>query len=120
MEESQTIEYLDTDFTEFMQFLDDLLKHLEVDPYCTYLKMENFLRPKEKVGILNLPTVTIEHILPQNPNLSKDWQDELGDDWKGKQSLYLNCLGNLTITELNSELGDLSFPEKKEKGFAPN
>ena len=83
------------------------------------LKMENFLRLKEKVGILNLPRVTIEHILPQNPNLSKDWQDELGDDWKGKQSLYLNCLGNLTITQLNSELGDLSFPEKKEKGFKP-
>lgn len=35
----KTIKYLDVDFTEFMQFLDELLKHLEVDPFCTYLKM---------------------------------------------------------------------------------
>ena len=81
------------------------------------LKMENFSRTKEKVGILNFPTVTIEHILPQNPNLSEDWQKELGENWKEIQRLDINRLGNLTITQLNSELSDLPFKIKKEKAF---
>ena len=35
----KTIEYLDTDFSEFMKYLDELLKHLEVDPFCAYIKL---------------------------------------------------------------------------------
>ena len=103
---------------------DDFTKHLLIaDMYqgkvkdYPLLKMENFSRTKEKVGILNFPTVTIEHILPQNPNLSEDWQKELGENWKEIQRLDINRLGNLTITQLNSELSDLPFKIKKEKAF---
>ena len=35
----KTIEYLDTDFSDFMKFLDELLKNLEVDPFCEYTKI---------------------------------------------------------------------------------
>ena len=35
----KTIEYLDVDFSEFMKYLDELLKNLEVDPYCYYMKL---------------------------------------------------------------------------------
>ena len=37
---------------------------------------------------------TIEHILPQNENLSEPWQDSLGEDWKNVQETWLHTLGN--------------------------
>jgi len=79
-------------------------------------KIENFKR-KEKVHI---DDYTIEHIMPQNPNLSQDWQIELGDDWQTIQEKYLHTVGNLTLTGYNSELSDNSFIEKQsmEGGFS--
>ena len=35
----KTIDYLENDFSDFMKFLDDLLKNLEIDPFCQYAKM---------------------------------------------------------------------------------
>ena len=40
----KTIEYLENDFSDFMRFLDDLLKNLEVDPFCQYAKMAKDVR----------------------------------------------------------------------------
>jgi len=78
-------------------------------------RLENFKR-KEKV---NVDEYTIEHILPQNTNLSEDWQIMLGEDWKATQEVYLHTLGNLTLTAYNSELSDHPFSKKKtmEGGF---
>ena len=59
--------------------------------------------------------LTIEHIMPQNRNLSKAWQQMLGDDWQAVHDRYLHTLGNLTLTGYNSELGDLPFSEKQKK-----
>ncbi len=57
--------------------------------------------------------------MPQNPNLSQEWQDMLGENWGDIQNKYLHTLGNLTLTGYNSELSDRSFSEKKiiEGGF---
>src|SRR5690606_14970671 len=62
----------------------------------------------------------IEHILPQNEKLSKDWKDSLGQDWQRVQQEYLHTLGNLTLTGYNSEYSDRPFIEKRdmEGGFA--
>lgn len=78
-------------------------------------KLENYNR-KEPV---NIDDYTIEHIMPQNPELSSDWQSMLGDKWKEIQELYLHTIGNLTLTGYNSELSDRSFRHKKtiEGGF---
>ena len=35
----KTIEYLDTDFSNFMKFLDNLIKKFEVDPFCVCMKL---------------------------------------------------------------------------------
>ena len=35
----KTIEYLDKDFTIFMEFLDKLLKFFSVDPFCIYASL---------------------------------------------------------------------------------
>lgn len=78
-------------------------------------KLENFKR-KEYV---NTDEYTIEHILPQNENLSASWREMLGDNWKEVQSTYLHTIGNITLTGYNSELSDNPFMKKKkiEGGF---
>lgn len=79
-------------------------------------KLENHDR-KEYV---NVEEYTIEHIMPQNPDLSPEWQAELGDDWKEVHARSLHTLGNLTLTGYNSELIDRPFKEKRDMkgGFA--
>lgn len=79
-------------------------------------KLENRGR-KEPV---DLGSFTIEHVMPQNPDLSKEWQTELGPEWKRIQETYLHTLGNLTLTGYNPELSDRPFAEKRtmEGGFA--
>ncbi|MBO8142800.1 MAG: DUF262 domain-containing protein [Firmicutes bacterium] len=57
---------------------------------------------------------TIEHILPQNENLSPEWQKALGPNWKKVQETWLHTLGNLTLTGYNSEYSDRPFPEKRD------
>jgi uncharacterized protein with ParB-like and HNH nuclease domain/predicted transport protein len=78
-------------------------------------KLENFNRKE----FVNVDEYTIEHILPQNPDLSPVWQAMLEANWKEVQETYLHTLGNLTLTGYNSELSDRPFAEKKaiEGGF---
>lgn len=80
---------------------------------CKFLLISIENHGKEKIETEDL---SIEHIMPQNKNLSTAWQKMLGDeDWKEVQERYLHTLGNLTLTGYNSELGDLPFAEKKKK-----
>ena len=72
-------------------------------------KLENYKR-KEPV---NIDDYTIEHVIPQNPELSTEWQSMLGETWKEIQELYLHTIGNLTLTGYNSELSDKPFRHKK-------
>jgi predicted transport protein/uncharacterized protein with ParB-like and HNH nuclease domain len=72
-------------------------------------KLENFKR-KEFVAVTDY---TIEHVMPQNPDLSPEWQEALGPEWVSLQKMYLHTLGNLTLTGYNSELSDRSFAEKQ-------
>lgn len=62
---------------------------------------------------------SIEHIMPQNDNLSKEWKDALGSDWQRIHEQYLHTLGNLTLTGYNSEYSDKPFTQKRnmEGGF---
>ena len=77
---------------------------------CKYLLTAIENRGKEKVS----GNLTIEHILPQNKNLSPVWKEMLGDNWADIQEKYIHTLGNLTLTGYNSELGDKPFAKKKE------
>jgi uncharacterized protein with ParB-like and HNH nuclease domain/predicted transport protein len=73
-------------------------------------RIENHMH-KEPV---NVAEYTIEHILPQNPALSLEWQNELGADWQRVRQLWLHTLGNLTLTGYNAELSDRPFAEKRD------
>ena len=66
---------------------------------------------KERVPV---DEYTVEHILPQNENLSAAWQSSLGMEWKRVQETYLHTLGNLTLTGYNSEYSDRPFIEKRD------
>ncbi|MEH2000174.1 MAG: DUF262 domain-containing protein [Nostoc sp.] len=85
---------------------------------CNYLlrKLENY----ERKELVNVPKYTIEHIMPQNPNLSLEWQADLGEQWKEIRAKYLHTIGNLTLTGYNPELSDRPFIEKRDinGGFA--
>jgi len=56
---------------------------------------------------------TIEHILPQNPDLSAAWKQALGAEWERVQQQWLHTLGNLTLTGYNAEYSDRAFAEKR-------
>ena len=73
-------------------------------------RLENNDR-KERVPV---DEFTIEHILPQNKNLSQEWQDDLGFDWQSIQEKWLHTLGNLTLTGYNSEYSDRPFVKKRD------
>lgn len=62
---------------------------------------------------------TIEHIMPQNTNLSDEWRASLGANWREVQKTYLHTIGNLTLTAYNSEMSDKPFMVKMnmEGGF---
>lgn len=76
-----------------------------------------WLRRLENHGRKELVPVgeyTIEHILPQNENLSEKWREALGPDWQRVQETYLHTLGNLTLTGYNAEYSDRPFAEKRD------
>jgi len=74
-------------------------------------RMENYGR-KERVPVAEY---TIEHILPQNDDLSEEWKAALGADWQRVQETWLHTLGNLTLTGYNSEYSDHPFAQKRDK-----
>ena len=79
--------------------------------------LENYYH-KEPIDIMR-DNYTIEHIMPQSPELNMTWQKMLGENWREVQKIYLHTLGNLTLTGYNSEMGNKSFEEKLngENGF---
>ena len=95
---------------EFMRELKD--RDLYSFPRRSYWlrRLENHNR-KERVPV---DEYTIEHIMPQNPDLSQGWRQALGPEWEKVQGRKLHTLGNLTLTGYNSEYSDRSFQEKRD------
>jgi uncharacterized protein with ParB-like and HNH nuclease domain len=98
----------------------ELLRSLsELDFYNGLKKYSKFILGKmeeenAKVSVdFRNPSITIEHIMPQK--LSKEWEDELGPNFQDIHDNYLHKIGNLILTEFNSEIGNKSFAEKKDK-----
>ena len=58
--------------------------------------------------------ITIEHIMPQT--LNEVWRSELGEEHAEEvHQHYLHNIGNLILTEFNSEMGNKSFADKKAR-----
>ncbi len=56
-------------------------------------------------------SATIEHIMPQT--LTKEWKENLGSDYETVHRKWLHTLGNLTLTNYNSELSNNLYLEKR-------
>ena len=70
-------------------------------------KIEEY-RHKE---IVNIDDLSIEHILPQK--LTAEWNIELGNRAFDIHRIYKDTIGNLTLTNYNSEMSNKSFQQKK-------
>ena len=61
----------------------------------------------------------IEHILPQNADLSQDWVDMIADgdinEANKLRGLYTHKIGNLTLSAYNQRLGKMSFKDKRDR-----
>ncbi len=73
-------------------------------------RLENHGR-KERVPV---DEYTIEHIMPQNPDLSPEWRSALGENWERVHETWLHTLGNLSLTGYNSEYSDHPFERKRD------
>jgi uncharacterized protein with ParB-like and HNH nuclease domain len=56
--------------------------------------------------------MSLEHIMPQKSPLRKEWQEMLGENYNKAHKEWLHTLGNLTLTQYNSELSNKPFEEK--------
>lgn len=62
---------------------------------------------------------TIEHIFPQGENIPHSWVDMIAEGDRNRatelQTKHVDRLGNLTLSGYNSNLGNKSFEEKRDK-----
>ena len=72
--------------------------------------IETLLAGKELLDLSN-ENITIEHIMPQT--LTDEWCEMLGPNHEEIHRKWLHTAGNLTLTAYNSEIGNLSFSQKK-------
>lgn len=85
-------------------------------------RLENYKNP-ESVRIEGNKDITVEHIFPQNPDIS--WKKSLSEeDYKIMKEIWLNTIANLTLSGNNGPLSNKSFSEKrnmniddKEQGY---
>lgn len=66
-----------------------------------------------KETVLVNEQITIEHVLPQNPDATW-WRSHLGEECDRIRETWLHTIGNLTLTGYNSEESDKSYPEKRK------
>ena len=90
-----------------------LYKNVKFATYILY-KLENGRYPKPYSEFVTAKSVTVEHIMPQN--LTEEWIEDLGEDAETIHELYVNTLGNLSLSsrDKNSSMSDDSFADKKE------
>ena len=77
------------------------------------LKYE-YLQSENTVQLSNYKTISVEHVLPQNPDDSSEWNKDFSDD---EREYWLHKLANLVLISgrKNSKLSNLDFQEKKDK-----
>ncbi|MDV6378870.1 DUF262 domain-containing HNH endonuclease family protein [Sporosarcina sp. GW1-11] len=61
--------------------------------------------------LVDMENITVEHIMPQS--LSPSWKIELGKNSNEVHIILKDTIGNLTLTNYNSELSNRDFEKKK-------
>ena len=97
---------------------EEFQRELKVRDLYNFRSRSYWLRRLENHGRkehVHVNEYTIEHIMPQNENLSREWREELGEDWQRVREKWLHTLGNLTLTGYNAEYSDRPFAEKRDR-----
>ena len=63
---------------------------------------------------LHLDEYSVEHVMPQQTPLPSAWRQELGRKHQRIHDRWVHTLGNLTLSQYNSELGTRSFADKRD------
>lgn len=88
-------------------FLEKNIYKMRIANYIL-VKLENY----DNKEPISYEGYTIEHIMPQNKDLSSEWKSALGENWEEVHKSLLHRIGNLTLTRYNSEMSDKPFQNK--------
>lgn len=75
--------------------------------------MEYFISDDPRPKRIEKNDFHVEHILPQNPDLSSQWMKDFSEE---ERELYTHSLANLTLLggKKNSQASNLDFKDKKK------
>ena len=95
----------------------EIRRFLETFNFYNFQYSKFFLALVEEKLTRSRPDLTekrlqLEHIMPRT--LSEAWIESLGEDYEETHQKYVDTIGNLTLIRYNQELGNKSFPVKKE------
>lgn len=96
---------------------EEFVRHFATRNLYSFPRRSYWLRRFENLGRkerVQVDDYTIEHIMPQDPDLPAGWRQDLGPDWADVQARLLHTLGNLTLTGYNSEYSNRPFIEKRD------
>lgn len=109
---------------EFKINKNDLLRAISGNIYgrrfARYILLKLDLLYHGHTSEMSIPvTISIEHILPQNPESESNWVNDFTEE---KRNKWANKLGNLVLLSCrkNSSQGNLDYHKKKEKYFKKN
>jgi len=76
-------------------------------------RFENFgtIETKDVYAHIDNGDYSIEHVMPQK--LTPAWSEELGEDYEQIHEIWLDRIGNLTLTGYNSKYSNNTFEQKK-------
>lgn len=106
------------DVDSFLDFIDK--NDIYNKRYTKYIMLKlNYLYQDNSVGFSTFDKVSVEHILPQNPDNKSQWVKDFSDDDRNQ---YTHKLGNLILIGRikNASLGRKDYSEKRKKYFEKN
>ena len=119
IEKHDNAESLLQDFSLFKVDNDELKRRLEGNVYprrfARYILLKyEYLLGDNTVHLSNYKTISVEHVLPQNPKDNSEWKEKFLDEDREK---WKHKLANLVLISKrkNSRLSNLDFKEKKQR-----
>ena len=96
----------------YREFIDGNIYKRRFNRYLL-LKLE-YLMTDNTVHLSSYKTISVEHILPQNPSINSQWRNDFTDE---EREFWTHKIANLVLISKrkNSKLSNLDYEDKKEK-----
>lgn len=103
---------------KILTILDNNLYKDRGSQVCNYIlrRIDSYLAGNE--AVYNLPKISVEHVLPQNPEPKSEWLSWFPN--QKQREKYLHRLGNLVLLsqKINKDAGRWDFEKKKKIYFS--